>query len=126
MPIGDGTPRQICLIAQICRPRALAICAACLAGSPSAVQAFGTVREGRLAWCAKLLGRLVREEGDVMASDDLNERALHRRAVEAAVWGMPAVNYQSQLFLSDEDRIRDAVEAASRVTDVSRAGDAAL
>jgi len=26
-------------------------------------------------------------------SPDLGERALHRRAVEAAIWGMPAVNY---------------------------------
>jgi hypothetical protein len=25
---------------------------------------------------------------------DLNDRAIHRRAVEAAVWGMPAVNFQ--------------------------------
>jgi hypothetical protein len=32
----------------------------------------------------------------------------------------------SHLFPSDEDRIRDAVEAASRVTDVSRAGDTTL
>jgi hypothetical protein len=24
----------------------------------------------------------------------LNERAIHRRAVEAAIWGMPAVNYE--------------------------------
>jgi hypothetical protein len=30
----------------------------------------------------------------------------------------------THLFPPDEDRIRDAVEAASRVTDVSRAGDA--
>jgi hypothetical protein len=27
-------------------------------------------------------------------STDLAERAVHRRAVEAAIWGMPAVNYQ--------------------------------
>lgn len=27
-------------------------------------------------------------------STDLTERALHRRAVEAVIWGMPAVNYQ--------------------------------
>src|SRR5215468_4457221 len=24
----------------------------------------------------------------------LNERSIHRRAVEAAIWGMPAVNYE--------------------------------
>ena len=24
---------------------------------------------------------------------DLAERAIHRRAIEAAIWGMPAVNY---------------------------------
>jgi hypothetical protein len=28
------------------------------------------------------------------SSTDLAERALHRRAVEVAIWGMPAVNYQ--------------------------------
>jgi hypothetical protein len=26
--------------------------------------------------------------------DDLASRTIHRRAVEAAIWGMPAVNYQ--------------------------------
>jgi hypothetical protein len=28
------------------------------------------------------------------SSPDLNDRALHRRAVEAVIWGMPLVNYQ--------------------------------
>ena len=27
-------------------------------------------------------------------STELAERAIHRRAVEAAIWGMPAVNYE--------------------------------
>ncbi len=28
-----------------------------------------------------------------MTTQNLNERAIHRRAIEAAIWGMPAVNY---------------------------------
>ncbi len=28
-----------------------------------------------------------------LSSNELSERAIHRRAVEAAIWGMPAVNY---------------------------------
>jgi hypothetical protein len=30
-------------------------------------------------------------------SDELNRRAIHRRAVEAVIWGMPAVNYELML-----------------------------
>jgi hypothetical protein len=29
-----------------------------------------------------------------LSAKELNERAIHRRAVEAAIWGMPAVNYR--------------------------------
>ena len=29
-----------------------------------------------------------------MARNEIEKRAVHRRAVEAAVWGIPAVNYQ--------------------------------
>ena len=31
------------------------------------------------------------------AAEQLAERALHRRAVEAVIWGMPAVNYERML-----------------------------
>ena len=27
------------------------------------------------------------------SADELNNRQIHRRAVEAVIWGMPAVNY---------------------------------
>jgi hypothetical protein len=30
-------------------------------------------------------------------ADDLAQRALHRRAVEAVIWGMPAVNFERML-----------------------------
>jgi hypothetical protein len=36
----------------------------------------------------------VMESTSFFSSTDLAERAVHRRAVEAAIWGMPAVNYQ--------------------------------
>ena len=29
-----------------------------------------------------------------LTSAQLNERAIHRRAIEAVIWGMPAVNYE--------------------------------
>ena len=32
-----------------------------------------------------------------MSSDELNRRTVERRAVEAAIWGMPAVNYDLML-----------------------------
>ena len=32
-----------------------------------------------------------------MSSDELNRRTVQRRAVEAAIWGMPAVNYDLML-----------------------------
>ena len=31
------------------------------------------------------------------AGDELTRRAIHRRAIEAVVWGMPAVNYDLML-----------------------------
>jgi hypothetical protein len=38
-----------------------------------------------------------------LSADDLNNRLIHRRAVEAVIWGMPAVNtdlmYQAMLSL---------------------------
>lgn len=37
-------------------------------------------------------------QGDArLTSEQLHERALHRRAVEAVIWGMPAVNYERML-----------------------------
>jgi len=32
-----------------------------------------------------------------MSSEELNRRTMERRAVEAAIWGMPAVNYDLML-----------------------------
>src|SRR5689334_1732905 len=32
-----------------------------------------------------------------LSADDLTQRAIHRRAVEAVIWGMPAVNYERML-----------------------------
>ena len=29
-----------------------------------------------------------------LSADDLSRRAVERRAIEAVIWGMPAVNYQ--------------------------------
>ena len=29
-----------------------------------------------------------------LTADQLAERTLHRRAIEAVIWGMPAVNYE--------------------------------
>jgi hypothetical protein len=37
---------------------------------------------------------LAEKTGPTFTSAELTERAIHRRAVEAAIWGMPAVNYQ--------------------------------
>jgi hypothetical protein len=34
---------------------------------------------------------------DSLTVTDLAERALHRRAVEAVIWGMPVVNYDLML-----------------------------
>src|SRR6476620_2929348 len=34
---------------------------------------------------------------------DLEERTLHRRAIEAAIWGMPAVNYERMLQAAEDN-----------------------
>ena len=35
--------------------------------------------------------------GGALTPDELAERSIHRRAVEAVIWGMPAVNYERML-----------------------------
>jgi hypothetical protein len=42
----------------------------------------------------KMKTKRVRTNTSTFAAAELAERALHRRAVEAVIWGMPAVNYQ--------------------------------
>src|SRR6187402_2622905 len=37
------------------------------------------------------------QEKPAFTPEQLTERALHRRAVEAVIWGMPAVNYERML-----------------------------
>jgi hypothetical protein len=32
-------------------------------------------------------------QAQTFSADDLNNRTIHRRAVEAVIWGMPAVNF---------------------------------
>lgn len=39
-------------------------------------------------------GRILAEN---LSADELKERTIHRRAVEAVIWGMPAVNYERML-----------------------------
>ena len=36
-------------------------------------------------------------QGQALTPEELTERAIHRRAVEAVIWGIPAVNYQRML-----------------------------
>lgn len=42
-------------------------------------------------------GDVLVPEKEVFTSDELTERSIHRRAVEAAIWGIPAVNYERML-----------------------------
>src|SRR4051812_45463510 len=46
----------------------------------------------------------------------LRERTLHRRAIEAAVWGMPAVNYDAMY----QALVRDAQGASNQIVYWSR------
>ena len=39
-----------------------------------------------------LLGAVVSATAQNFSADELNSRMIHRRAVEAVIWGMPAVN----------------------------------
>ena len=39
----------------------------------------------------------VSTSGSAVSSAELAERVIYRRAVEAAIWGMPAVNYERML-----------------------------
>jgi len=34
---------------------------------------------------------------DELSSDELARRMIHRRAIEAVIWGMPAVNFERML-----------------------------
>src|SRR4030095_10181078 len=57
-----------------------------------------------------------------LSDDDLARRTIERRAVEAVIWGMPAVNYA--LMLPDGVRARGAVNQIiywSRLPDWKRA-----
>src|SRR5262245_47089641 len=40
-----------------------------------------------------LLGAVATASAQSPSADDLNRRMIERRAVEAVIWGMPAVNY---------------------------------
>src|SRR6201986_4737324 len=51
-----------------------------------------------------LLGTAVAAGAQAPSIDDLNRRTIERRAVEAVIWGMPAVNYD----LMYQAMIRDA------------------
>jgi hypothetical protein len=48
--------------------------------------------------------------------EQLQERTLHRRAIEAAIWGMPAVNYE----MMSQALVRDAKGAPSQIVYWSR------
>ena len=54
-----------------------------------------------------------------LSSDDLSRRTIERRAVEAVIWGMPAVNYDLML----EAMIREAKGAANQIVYWSRLPD---
>ena len=49
---------------------------------------------------------------------DLAERTMHRRAVEAIIWGIPAVNYD----LMFQSMVRDAKGAVNQILYWSRLG----
>ena len=72
-----------------------------------------------------LLDRLTHKSGaqakpsELFASDDLTERALHRRAIEAVLWGMPAVNYDAML----QAVLRDAKGKVNQIIYWSRPSD---
>src|SRR5712692_5139363 len=54
-----------------------------------------------------------------LSSDDLSRRTIERRAVEAVIWGMPAVNYDLML----QAMIREAKGAANQIVYWSRLPD---
>jgi hypothetical protein len=62
----------------------LAVCAACIA--PQLGCSAGARDVGR-----------PQVQAQQAASGELRERTLHRRAIEAVIWGMPAVNYERML-----------------------------
>lgn len=44
-----------------------------------------------------VLGCSITAHAQELTAEQLTERAIHRRAVEAVIWGMPAVNYERML-----------------------------
>ena len=46
---------------------------------------------------AFLLGAAMTTQAQAFSADELHRRAVERRAVEAVIWGMPAVNYERML-----------------------------
>ena len=46
------------------------------------------------------------------SADDLNRRLIERRAVEAVIWGMPAVNYDlmlQEMLTKTKGRVGEAI-----------------
>jgi hypothetical protein len=50
-----------------------------------------------------LLGVSVSVQAQKFSAEELTDRAIHRRAVEAVIWGMPAVNYERMLQAASDN-----------------------
>ena len=78
-------------------------------GSAGTSMKFRTIAAISLIWAAPLVHA---QEGP---SAEITQRAVERRAVEAVIWGMPAVNYdlmlQEMLDATDGERTRSSTGA---------------
>ena len=63
------------------------------AKKPTSAGQPGRAKKG----AAKMAAPTVSASGSAFRSAELAERAIYRRAVEAVIWGMPAVNYERML-----------------------------
>jgi hypothetical protein len=50
-----------------------------------------------------LLSFSIPTRAENFSPDELNRRAIERRAVEAVIWGMPAVNYERMLQAASDN-----------------------
>src|SRR5512134_1250643 len=50
-----------------------------------------------------LMGATTTSHAQKFSAQKLTERAIHRRAVEAVIWGMPAVNYERMLQAASDN-----------------------